>query len=387
MRHWQRAGRWRRWLGILLAAVVCVVAVGPVATPRQPTDAAPSAVRTAVYLPDPTAPALDLAAVREQGVRVVADAPALLEVTARTTTGAILLDRATFDTVPAAWLAAQVRQGRLVVGFDVPADRFTRLAGLDRHLSTANMRLDWQDVPFYSWAYQRESDGQITNAGLNSDALYSTAVFLGRLRDKLDGAPAPAPGLGPPLQRLPNRGGNGADRRDDQGGGMQTALRPLPRGGGSPGVSALALRAIPTPAALVTDLYPYGAALSHLYTHDASGINGGGQYEWRGVAYARDGYSGDSGRIQLQGWNNSRGWHTTGADICYLIGGVPGDCAIAPTPYDAGPHGILPGSQSTDRYVTTEYFLFWADGADNFYTSADGRHSSYACFTRSGSCP
>ncbi len=265
MRDWQRASRLRRWLGVLLAAVVCVLAVGPVATPRQPTAAAPSAVRTAVYLPDPAAPALDLAAVREQGIRVVAAAPALFEVTSRTTTGAILLDRATFDTLPAAWLAAQVRQGRIVVGFDVPADRLTRLAGLDRQLSTAQMRLDWQGVPFYSWAYQHESGGQITNAGLNSDALYSTEVFLGRLRDKLDGVPAP--GLGPPVQRLP-----------DQGGGMQTALRPLPHRGSSLIVSALASRASPTPTTPVTDLYPYGAALSHLYTHDASGINGGGQY-------------------------------------------------------------------------------------------------------------
>lgn len=376
MRHWQRASRLRRWLGILLAAVGCALVVGPVATPRQPTDAAPSAVSTAVYLPDPTAPALDLAAVREQGIRVVAGPTALLDVTARTTTGAILLDRATFDTLPAAWLAAQVRQGHLVVGFDVPADRFTRLAGLDRHLSTANMRLDWQGVPFYSWAYQRESAGQITNAGLNSDALYSTEVFLGRLRDKLDGAPVPSLGLPVPLPSA--RPGSG---------GMLAALGSFPRGEGRLVGSALALRVIPTSAAPVADLYPYGAALSHLYTHAASGINNGGQYEWRATAYARDGYIGDSGRIQLQGWNNSRGWHTTGADICYLTGGAPGDCAIAPTAYDAGPHGILPGSQSTDRYVTTEHFLFWAGGADNFYTSADGRHSSYACFTRSGSCP
>lgn len=59
---------------------------------------------------------------------------------------------------------------------------------------------------------------------------------------------------------------------------MQTALRPLPHRGSSLIVSALASRASPTPTTPVTDLYPYGAALSHLYTHDASGINGGGQY-------------------------------------------------------------------------------------------------------------
>jgi len=385
MRHWQRASRLQRWLGALLAVVVLLTTVAVIAR-RHPTAAAAlSAVSTAVYLPDPSAPALDLAAVREQGVQVVADPTALFEVTSRTTTGAVLLDRAMFDALPAAWLAAQVRQGRIVVGFDVPADRFTRLAGLDRHLSTANMRLDWQGVPFYSWAYQRESAGQIKNAGLNSDALYSTDVFFGRLRSKIDGSSSL--GLGPPVQRPPDQHSNGGDWSDDRGGGMREALRSLPLRGSSSIVSALALRAIPTPAAPVADLYPYGAALSHLYTHAASGINNGGQYEWRATAYARDGYSGDSGRIRLQGWNNSRGWHATGADICYLTGGAPGDCYISPTAYDAGPHGILPGSQSTDRYVTTEHFLFWAGGADNFYTSADGRHSSYACFTRSGSCP
>jgi hypothetical protein len=355
MRRWQRVSRSRRWLATLLAVGVLVAAASTWGTPP---GTAQSAASTAVYLPDPTAPALDLAAARRQGVRIVTGPTALVDVASGTATGAILLDRARFDALPAAWLAAQVRQGRIVVGFDVPADRFARRAGLDRNLSTANMRLDWQGTPFYSWAYQRESGGRITNAGLHSDALASTAAFLGRLRGTLD-----------------------------QGGGMQTASRPLPRREDRPAVSALAVRVRPDPAASTEDISPYGAALSRMYTHDASGLNSGWAYEWRGAAYARDGYSGDSGRITLLGWNNSDGWHTTGTAICYLTGGAPGDCAIPPIPYDAGPAGILPGSQSTDRYVTTENFIFCAGGAQTFYTSADGRHSSAACFTRAGNCP
>jgi len=89
MRHWQRASRLQRWLGALLAVVVLLTTVAISARRHPTTAAAPSAVSTAVYLPDPSAPALDLAAVREQGVRVVADPTALFGVTSRTTTGAV----------------------------------------------------------------------------------------------------------------------------------------------------------------------------------------------------------------------------------------------------------------------------------------------------------
>ncbi len=99
MRRWQRASRSRRWLATLLAAGGLVAAITRHTTPST----AQSSASTAVYLPDPTAPALDLAAARRQGVRVVASPTALIAAASGTTAGAILLDSAMFDALPAAW--------------------------------------------------------------------------------------------------------------------------------------------------------------------------------------------------------------------------------------------------------------------------------------------
>jgi len=166
---------------------------------------------------------------------------------------------------------------------------------------------------------------------------------------------------------------------------MVTTLRPLPRRGALALVLALALSFVIAFSALAEDIYPYGSANSHMYTHVADWINSAGAYEWRADAYTFDNYTDDSARITLQGWNNGIRWHATGNYVCYLNGG--GDCYIPPIAYDAGPAGRLSGSGSTARYATTEHFLFWAGGSETLYTSADGGHSSYACFARSGNCP
>ncbi len=99
MRRRQRVSRSRRWLATRLAAGGLVAAITRHTTPST----AQSSASTAVYLPDPTAPALDLTAARRQGVRVVASPTALIAAASGTTAGAILLDSAMFDALPAAW--------------------------------------------------------------------------------------------------------------------------------------------------------------------------------------------------------------------------------------------------------------------------------------------
>ncbi len=210
MRLWYRTSRKARWLGLMLVIGILLATVAILAQRDTAAITAQSATATALYLPDPAAPALDLAVARQRGIRVVVSPTELLNVAASTNTGAVLLDRAMFDALPAEWLAGQVRQGRIVVGLNVPADRFTQLPGLDGNLSTANMLLDWQGTPFYSWAYQLEIGGQIKNSGLHSDAIYSTGTFLDGLGSTLDGlaiARARATGTEParPIQPRPAR--------------------------------------------------------------------------------------------------------------------------------------------------------------------------------------
>ncbi len=210
MRLWYRTSRRDRWLGLLLVVSILLATVTILAQRDTTAINAQSATATIVYLPDPAAPALDLAVAQQRGLRVVSSPTELLKVAASTNAGAILLDRAMFDALPVGWLAGQVRQGRIVAGFNVPADRFTQLPGLDRNLNTANMLLDWQGVPFYSWAYQLEIGGGIKNSGLHSDAIYSTGTFLDGLGSTIDGiaiARARATGTEPaqPTQARPKR--------------------------------------------------------------------------------------------------------------------------------------------------------------------------------------
>jgi len=210
MRLWYHTSRKDRWLGLLLAVSILLATVAVLVQRDISAITAQSAVATIVYLPDPAAPALDLAVARQRAIRVVASPTELMNVSASTNAGAVLLDSTMFDALPAGWLAGQVRQGRIVAGFNVPADRFTQLPGLDRNLSTANMLLDWQGVPFYSWAYQLEIGGGIKNSGLHSDAIYSTGTFLDGLGSTIDGiaiARARATGTEPaqPTQSRPKR--------------------------------------------------------------------------------------------------------------------------------------------------------------------------------------
>ncbi len=66
---------------------------------------------------------------------------------------------------------------------------------------------------------------------------------------------------------------------------MVTTLRSLPRRSALALVLAMMLSSLVAFSTLAEDIYPYGSANSHMYTHAADWINGGGAYEWRAEAY------------------------------------------------------------------------------------------------------
>lgn len=137
----------------------------------------------AIYYPDPTAPVLDLALAHEWGIQLVGSPAEPFTLTTRAAPEAVIIDRAVLALVDTTWLRDQQRQGRLIVGLNVPSVQLATITGYTG--ATGSFRQDCAGQPFYSFTYQWQQDGRVTQAGLSSDAITSPLGFIGRLASEL----------------------------------------------------------------------------------------------------------------------------------------------------------------------------------------------------------
>lgn len=190
------------WLAILFVVALLVVATGVDLAPghRRLASADAGAIN-AVYLTAGRSPVLTGAVIRELGIRPVATFAALQAGAA--SADAIIIDRALLPRVESRWLAEQQRQGKLIVGLDIPiaelADRAEHAGGVGGYAQGYGGR------PFYSYLYAIRC-GEARYGGSGSDAIYSARVFLGLLHfaaEQVDCAarPTPTPATGPARPR------------------------------------------------------------------------------------------------------------------------------------------------------------------------------------------
>lgn len=167
------------WIGILAIALLSATGVySQVRTnAAQPKVGAPPQV-SAIYLADPAHSVLDLASAQAAGIRIVNDATSLQAQT--TSVDAVIIDTNVFSSVSQTWLAAQLQQGRIIVGLNVPASRLEQIPGYRQPDHPDTFREDWQGRPFYSFVYQRRSNGQL-HVGASSDQISSSRAFLSHL--------------------------------------------------------------------------------------------------------------------------------------------------------------------------------------------------------------
>ncbi len=170
-----------------LAVVLALLLVAMLwASATKPEHAGADYTINAVYFPG-ASPVIDPAQTSQVGIRIVSSAAALQA--EAETADAVIIDRASMSAVSGDWLANQLRQGKLIVGLNIPIVELAQFAGyttdagrLERYLQ------DYGGRPFYSWFYQRTERSGVTRGGTGSEFIYSTEDFLGRLRIKSEGA-------------------------------------------------------------------------------------------------------------------------------------------------------------------------------------------------------
>lgn len=151
----------------------------------------------AVYLVLSPQPTLDATRLRTAGVRLVASASELQATPAQ----AIIIDRDALDSVDAVWLASQYRQGKLIVGIDIPILELAQRADYANTQSgIGNYPQDYKGQSFYSLFYDMTEQSGVTRGGTGSDIIYSTDDFNGRLRIEAQNSQAK---LNPPQSPRP----------------------------------------------------------------------------------------------------------------------------------------------------------------------------------------
>lgn len=113
-----------------------------------------------------------------------------------------MIDGALLWQVDPTWLAQQQRQGKLIVGLDIP---FNELARLAEYPSGGAFLSSFGGRSFYSYLYDLGGCG-IGQGGSGSDAIYSARSFPGFLRWLIERAdcaarPTPFPQTGPARPR------------------------------------------------------------------------------------------------------------------------------------------------------------------------------------------
>ena len=128
----------------------------------------------AVYFTDGYSAVLTVDRARALGMRPVATARALQD--EGESADAIIIDRPMLRLVPPRWLAQQYRQGKLILGLNIPIAELARIAEYDGGVG-GYLESFW-GRPFYSYFYGRRECG-IYYSGSGSDAIYSKSVILG----------------------------------------------------------------------------------------------------------------------------------------------------------------------------------------------------------------
>ncbi len=162
----------------LLLVLVLLLAAFLVRSVVQPQRIRADEPLNAVYLADTARAPLDLAQARRAGVRVVSSVAALHIEAA--TADAVILDRGTLAMVDRDWLNGQLRQGKLIVGLDIPIEMLAEMAGYQKNYS--GYLQDHGDHPFYAWFHERTERSGVRLSGSGSDRIYSPEGFLGLLR-------------------------------------------------------------------------------------------------------------------------------------------------------------------------------------------------------------
>lgn len=93
---------------------------------------------------------------------------------------AIIVDASRFDQVDSAWLGAQLRQGRHIVGINVPFSRLEQLPGYRQPRDPARFREDPGGRLFFSALYHY-ADAPGAQWVAQSDRIYSPEGFLALL--------------------------------------------------------------------------------------------------------------------------------------------------------------------------------------------------------------
>lgn len=183
-------GARRAWLAGLLV-ILCLIAAAVLQSltrPAQTAAQAPSQPQiNAVYLPDPVHPAVDIGRARAFGIRLVSSV-ADLEASAPSA-AAIIVDRSAFDRLSQDWLAAQLQEGRIIVGLNVPSAQLTQIPGYRSPKHPYTFRQDWGGRPFYSLVYQQRDPGGSLHVGASSDVINTPEGFFGRLYVKIQQSP------------------------------------------------------------------------------------------------------------------------------------------------------------------------------------------------------
>lgn len=177
------------WIGGLL--LVVFLAAGMVAQSMLRTRSAEAGetVRAdqlalnVAYLADPQRPQLDLTQARLAGVRVASSAPALQRLGQQTE--GVMIDQSMLAAVDRGWLVAQQKQGKLIVGINIP---FSQLASATNFSSLAPPPPyveDWSGQALYSLLWRVEQGPRSHDASA-SDRIVDTTALLGTVRTQLD---------------------------------------------------------------------------------------------------------------------------------------------------------------------------------------------------------
>jgi hypothetical protein len=178
----------RGWVsGLLLITLLTLAMVAQSIAASHRTDAS-EVVRVeqlalnVAYLADPQRPQLDLAQARLAGARVTnsaAEARRLGE-------GAegIIIDRPMLTAVDHDWLVAQHRQGKLIVGVNVPFSQLAAAADFPMPPGPGSYREEWPGRTFYSFSW-RVQQGSRSQGATGSDHVADTVALLGVVGSQL----------------------------------------------------------------------------------------------------------------------------------------------------------------------------------------------------------
>lgn len=187
---------------VVILSLLLVAMIGYSAT--RPAPAQADYTINAVYLTLNPHPALDTAKLRATGIRPVSSLAEL--VTVAVSAQAIIVDRDALSGLDAAWLAAQYRQGKLIVGIDVPILDLAQRAGYsDTRSEVAQYLQDYGGRPFYSLFYTMTERSGVSRSGTGSDIIYSTEDFIARLRLEAQNSQAQLNPPQAPRPALPRR--------------------------------------------------------------------------------------------------------------------------------------------------------------------------------------